>query len=99
VLSVFWTERALSDLEAIADYIARDDEGAAERWVMKPVDAADKAAHAPLAGRRVPEIGREDVREIFLRTYRIVYRVGPSRVELLTVFEGSQLFPNDVSIP
>jgi toxin ParE1/3/4 len=95
-LSVFWTDRALSDLEAIGDYIARDNAVAAERWVMKLCAVAEGVAMAPLAGRRVPELGREDVRETFLRTYRIVYRVAEERLEILTVFEGHRLFPDDV---
>ncbi len=95
-LPIVWTDRALSDLEAIADYIARDNHTAAERWIMKLIAVAEKAATAPLAGRRVPELANNMVREIFLRTYRIVYRVVMDRVEILTVFEGHRLFPKDV---
>jgi plasmid stabilization system protein ParE len=36
----------------------------------------------------VPEAGREDVREVFLRTYRIIYRVAGEDLRVLTVFEG-----------
>ena len=34
-----------------------------------------------MAGRRVPEIGRDDIREVFQRTYRINYRVGGDRLQ------------------
>ena len=94
--AVFWTERALSDLEAIGDYIARDNEATAERWVARLVVAAEKAAMAPRAGRRVPELARDDVREVLLHTYRIVYLIAELRLEILTVFEGHRLFPGDV---
>ena len=57
---------------------------------------AELAAGAPLAGRRGPEIGRDDVRETFKRTYRIVYRVRSEGIEILTVFEGHRVFPRDV---
>jgi toxin ParE1/3/4 len=83
-------------LEAIGEYIARDNDRAAERWVMRLIAAAERAAMVPLAGRRVPELGRDDVREAFVRSYRIVYRVGADRCEVLTVFEGHRLFPEDV---
>jgi toxin ParE1/3/4 len=96
--SIFWTDRALSDLDAIADHIARDNSEAAERWVMRLMQVAQKAAIAPLAGRRVPELSRDDVREILVRTYRIVYRVTARRCEVLTVFEGHRLFPEDVAL-
>ena len=38
-----WTDRALADLEAIGDYIARDKPLAAERWVADLMDAAEGA--------------------------------------------------------
>lgn len=94
-VAIYWTDRALSDLEAIADYISRDNLRAAERWVMKLVSAAENSAAAPRAGRRVPEIAREDVREVLLRSYRIVYRVKSKRIEILTVFEGHRLLRGD----
>jgi len=53
---------------------------------------------SPLAGRRVPEIRREDVREVFLRSYRIVYRVMSERIDIVTVFEGHRIFPADVAV-
>ncbi|MBN2197229.1 MAG: type II toxin-antitoxin system RelE/ParE family toxin [Polyangiaceae bacterium] len=37
------------------------------------------------------EIGRDDVRETFLRSYRIVYRVEDGGITVLTVFEGHRL--------
>ena len=95
----FWTDRAVSDLESVGDHIALDNPAAAERWVGRLVVAAQNAASAPLAGRRVPELARDDVREVFLRTYRIVYRITDERVEVLTVFEGHRLFPGEVVLP
>lgn len=44
-------------------------------------------------GVRVPEIDRDDVREVLLRGYRIVYRVLEHEIHVLTVFEGHRLFP------
>jgi toxin ParE1/3/4 len=86
---------ALADLDAIFDFIARDDSGAARRWIAKLRAQARHAASTPLAGRVVPEIERSDVREVFLRSYRIVYRVLDAEIHVLTVFEGHRLFPHD----
>jgi toxin ParE1/3/4 len=94
--TVRWTDRALANLEEIGDYIARDNPIAAQRWVLKLVSAAEKMASAPRAGRRVPEFGRDDLRETFLRSYRIVYRVLEQGIEILTVFEGHQQMPDDL---
>ena len=89
---VRWTERAVADLIAIGEYIAIDKPDAARRWVERLRHQAELAAAVPLAGRRVPEIARDDVRETFLREYRIVYHVDADGITVLTVFEGHRLF-------
>jgi len=94
-----WTERAIADLEAIESYIAAENQAAARRWIDKLLAAAKRMTKVPLSGRRVPEIGRDDVRETRLRTYRIVYRVTATQLDVLTVFEGHRLFPSDVVVP
>lgn len=86
-----WTERAVSDLLAIGDYIAADNPSAARSWVEKLRQRAVKASKMPRTGRMVPEIARDDVREVFQRTYRIVYRVVDDGIVVLTVFEGHRL--------
>jgi len=49
----------------------------------------------PQSGRVVPELDREDVREVIRGTYRIVYRYRSAAAEaqILTVFHGARLFP------
>lgn len=83
-----WSRRATEDLLAIGDFIAADDAKAARRWVSRLRAAARVAARSPGVGRRVPELERDDVRETFLRTYRIVYRILGRDVVVLTVIEG-----------
>src|SRR4051812_16363164 len=80
-----WSRRSERDLEEIDAYIAADDPVAAERWVEKLMERARKAAWVPFAGRMVPELGLENIREVLLRTYRIVYRIEGSEVQVLTV--------------
>jgi toxin ParE1/3/4 len=88
---VRWTDRAVADLVAIGEYIAEDNPVAARAWLERLRRRAELASEAPLGGRRVPEIGRDDVRETFLRSYRIVYRVEEGGITVLTVFEGHRL--------
>ena len=86
--SIEWTARALAELREIDDYIAGDDPAAAERWVAQLIATTEAAARAPLAGRIVPERASHGVREVFLRTYHIVYRIRESGILVLTVIEG-----------
>jgi plasmid stabilization system protein ParE len=88
-----WSRRATRDLIAIGDFIATDKPLAARRWVERLRARAVRATASPLGGRIVPELQREDVREVFLKSYRIVYQVLPREIVVLTVFEGHRGFP------
>jgi toxin ParE1/3/4 len=87
-VAVVWTERSRDDLVDIFRFIARDNRKAAERWTARLVEQTELAATTPLGGRIVPELGRHDVREVFLQSYRIIYRVAGDGIRILTVFEG-----------
>jgi len=75
-------------LHEIGDFIARDKPKAAARWVNRILDAVERVAVFPSSGRAVPGIGRDDIREIVLEDYRIVYQIRDDRIIVLTVFEG-----------
>ena len=92
-MKLFWTDTAKQDLLEIRRYIAVDNPNAANQWVQRLRKRARNALQAPHAGRRVPEISREDVRELIEGNYRIVYQVFADRLVILTVYEGHQLFP------
>jgi toxin ParE1/3/4 len=64
---------------------------AARRWIERLRERARAAAAVPLAGRKTPELGREDIREVLMRTYRIIYRVRAEGIQVLTVIEGRRL--------
>jgi plasmid stabilization system protein ParE len=87
-VKVRWSHRAERDLYDIADYIALDDPAAALRWVQRLRERARKAARMPRAGRRVPELARDDLHEVFLGAYRIIYRVEARSIVVLTIIEG-----------
>ncbi len=96
-MAVGWSQRARADLGAIFTHIAADNRGAAERWIGRILEHADLAAEAPLLGRVVPELGQADIRETYVRSYRIVYRTDGQDLWVLTVFEGSrQLRVSDI---
>ena len=89
---VEWAPKALDDLVDIEEYIARDNRLAAERWVGRIVTRAAEAARSPRAARVVPEIDDPDVREVFLRDYRIIFRVRDEGILVLRVLHGARRF-------
>jgi len=94
-----WTKRSQGDLIEIGRYIARDKKAAARRWLERLRRSARAAAKQPRAGRVVPEVGREDVREVLVGNYRIVYEIQRTEIRILTVFEGHHRFPESAIEP
>ena len=92
-MKLFWTPLAKSDLIEISRFIAEDNPTAARIWAGKLKKRARDAAKTPLAGRVVPELEDSSIREVLLRSYRIVYRVREKHIEIIRVFEGHRLIP------
>ncbi|MCK9212484.1 MAG: type II toxin-antitoxin system RelE/ParE family toxin [Ignavibacteriaceae bacterium] len=90
-----WTKEALQRLQAIEEYIARDNIKVAGEFVDKLTYLAETIADNPRKGRVVPELSIENIRELLHKNYRIVYLVKKSSIEILTVFEGHQLLKKD----
>ncbi len=85
-----WTTPAVSDLENIKAYIQQDSEYYASRFVARIIEVIETLREFPNRGRAVPEAGNENVREIFFRNYRIMYRIVPEKIQLLTILHGAQ---------
>ena len=91
---ILWAPQALLDLESIRDYIARDSPRYAEFVLRRLGGAVERLEAFPQSGRIVPERNADDIREIIVKPYRIVYRLRPELVEIVTVFRASRLFPD-----
>jgi len=48
----------------------------------------------PRAGRVVLELGRDDIHEVIVQNYRVIYRVLPNGVQILAVRHGARLLGN-----
>jgi plasmid stabilization system protein ParE len=89
---IVWAPRALARVEEAADYIAQDRPGAAVRWVEGLFARVGLLAEAPAQGRVVPEVGREEIREIQYQRYRVIYRLESKRLVVLTVRHSRRQF-------
>ena len=92
-MRIIWSPLSLERVAEIADYIARDNLTAAEKWVDGIFRSVEPLKDLPKLGRIVPEIERDDFREIIKGNYRIIYRVEPEQVSILTVRHGKQILP------
>jgi toxin ParE1/3/4 len=79
------------DLEEIVSYIAADSPINAKNVLAKLRGQAESLEVTPLRGRVVPELAQFGIRtwrELFVKPYRIIYRIAEKRVYLLAVLDG-----------
>ena len=88
---VVWTEPALSDLDAIADYIAPHNPAAAKALVRRIVKHVGQLAGHPLSGSKLPELEGWRYRQIVARPCRVIYRHEKGVVHILHVVRGERL--------
>jgi plasmid stabilization system protein ParE len=89
--SLVWSPEALEDIESIASFIERDSAWFAKVVVSKIVGLAETIILNPEMGRVVPEIGQKNIRERFVYSYRVIYRIELEQILVVAVIHGSRL--------
>jgi plasmid stabilization system protein ParE len=87
---VVWSYESTDDLEAVAEYIARDSSFYAAAFVREVLDASRSLNEFSERGRIVPELGNPNIRELFVREYRLIYSIEESRVVILGLIHGKR---------
>ena len=88
---VVWSPTALEDVEAIAAYISRDSTSYAAAVVKRILDSTRYLEDFPRSGRAVPEFDDTNIREVFVYSYRVIYRVETEQVIIASVVHGKRL--------
>ena len=89
-----WSAAARQDLRDIRAHIARDSAQYARRFVDRIKAAVQGTQRFPAAAARVPDWDREDVREIFVGQYRILFRFDEDVVYVLAVIHAARRLPD-----
>jgi len=87
---IVWTEPALSDLDASADYIALDKPAAARALVARVFDHVAQLAEHPRSGSRPRELRDSRYRQLVEPPCRIFYRVEGAQVVILHVVRSER---------
>jgi len=85
-----WTDPAIADLENIQDYLAKDSDEYSDAVVERLILSVERLESFPESGRLVPEASDLKVRELIVSGYRIIYRLRPSRAQILAVIHGAR---------
>jgi toxin ParE1/3/4 len=88
---VKWTSPARDDLKAIYEHIALDSKFYAKKTIRDILLLSTTISDLPERGRVVPETSNNNIRELFIYSYRLIYRIlHPEIIEILTVIHGSR---------
>ena len=87
---IIWTEPALNDLDAIADYIAIENPVAASEFVRRVFAHVEQLEAHPESGPRPPELGNSRYRQIVEPPCRIFYRYDNEKVLILFVMRAER---------
>ena len=93
---VRWTNQAVKDVESICEFIAKDSASYARLFAKDTIQAVKRIAKFPKSGRIVPELSNENIREIILGNYRIIYRINQDIIEILTVYHSARLLKDNI---
>jgi len=85
---VIWSFEATDDLKTIAGYIARDSAFYASAFVLETREASRSLKGFSERGRVVPELANPNIRELFVKEYRLIYGIEQSRVVILGIIHG-----------
>lgn len=93
---IIWTETALDDLRDLVCYIADDDATTAQRFGERMIRKVEKLASFPRIGRKVPEHQDDQLREVILTPYRLIYELSDRdhSIIVLRVWHGARGEPD-----
>lgn len=88
---IVWTEPALSDLDAIADYIALENPEAARELAQRIFRHVGQLAVHPQSGSKPQELRGWRYRQIVESPCRVFYREDRDRIYILYVMRAARL--------
>ena len=82
---VIWSKPARDDLRFIHDFIARESRHYAKKVTQDIREKTEVLERLPKIGKKVTELNDENIKELFLYSYRIIYEINNQDVFVLGV--------------
>jgi plasmid stabilization system protein ParE len=89
-MKVVWTEKASADILSIHEYIAAQSESYADSVYEQIRDRPLQCLAYPESGSVVREFGDSTIREVFVYSFRIIYKITSAEIRVLAVIHGSR---------
>jgi addiction module RelE/StbE family toxin len=91
-MDIVWSPRAIGHLDGLRSYIARENPDAAARIAATLLNAVERLASFPNAGRPGRVAGTREL-VVPATRYIVAYRVRTMRIEIIAVFHARQRWP------
>jgi toxin ParE1/3/4 len=89
---IVWTEPALNELDAIAEFIALDKFEAAQNLIQTVFGRVEKLKDQPQSGRKPPELPQNSIyREVIVGPCRIFYRAEKAKLIIIHVMRSERV--------
>jgi toxin ParE1/3/4 len=96
-MKVRFLKAAMRDMQAIKDFIARDNPAAAARLMQTLRQKTGQLEQYPYSGRIIPETMEPHLRELVVSNYRVMYQVTQKYVTVFAVYESHRLYPSEIA--
>ncbi len=92
---IIWSPEALNQLSDLVRFISRDNPTAAEKLGNAIIEEILLLGKFPRTGKKFLKLDRDDVREISLPPYRIIYQIHDHRttVSITTIWHSARQEP------
>lgn len=97
-MRVSFSGNAKEQLAEIKSYIAEDNPGRAVRHIKNLIERIKRILEFPNIGKVNPVYNREDIREIAIEGYKIIYQVRSKRIIVLVVYRNIDLDESDIGV-
>lgn len=93
---IYLSDEAKANLKEIKSYIAKDSKVSAARFIKRIRATIQSLKRFPEAGSWLPEFDRDDLREVFIGSYRIIYQICDREVCVLKITHGAKRLPDSL---
>ncbi|MCK4765684.1 MAG: type II toxin-antitoxin system RelE/ParE family toxin, partial [Candidatus Aminicenantes bacterium] len=90
-MQVSFSGTAKEQLAVIKSYIAKDNPGRAVKHIKKLIDRIKRILEFPYIGRMNTVYNREDIREIVIEGYKVIYQIRAESIIVLVVLHDASL--------
>lgn len=88
---IVWSQQACNALDEIFNYIARDSEYHAKRFISKIKQEVEKLTTFPYLGKLIEEDDLKIARMLIIKNYKVIYEPHENIIYIHTIIHGMRL--------